>query len=123
MGLHPLLDWRLALDLAEMLLDPAPDIGLETTRWVAVTSPDVLTPYFEDLGMKYQDGQRLPVGVGPDADGQPRCLILTHPLWSLSLNDFGEPLASVFAHYEHQGYRVVTRSIFRALRTPWEAVA
>ena len=123
MGLHPLLDWRLALDLAEMLLDPAPDIGLETTRWAAVTSPDVLTPYFEDLGMKYQDGQRLPVGVGPDADGQPRCLILTHPLWSLSLSDFGEPLASVFAHYEHQGYRVVTRSIFRALRTPWEAVA
>ena len=123
MGLHPLLDWRLALDLAQMMLDPAPDIGLDSPHWAAPTAPDILAPYFEDLGLDYQAGGRLPAGVGQDADGQPLCLVLTHPLWSLSASNYAGPLADVYAHYEHLGYRVATRSIFRALRTPWEQIA
>ena len=122
MGLHPLLDWRLALDLAEMMLDPAPDIGLESPRWAAPTEPSLMIPYFEDLDLEYQAGQRLPTGIGQDAGGQMLCLILTHPLWSLSPSNYADALADVYAHYEHLGYRVETRSIFRALRTPWEAL-
>ena len=122
MGLHPLLDWRLALDLAQMMLDPAPDIGLDSPRWAAPTARDVLAPYFEDLGLNYQAGGRLPVGVGEDADGQSLCLVLTHPLWSVSAINYADTLADVYAHYEHLGYRMATRSIFQALRTPWKPI-
>ena len=96
--------------------------SLISPRWAAPTARDVLAPYFEDLGLNYQAGGRLPVGVGEDADGQSLCLVLTHPLWSVSAINYADTLADVYAHYEHLGYRMETRSIFQALRTPWKPI-
>jgi len=123
MPLHPLLDWRLALDIAELMLDANPSIGLEAPRWRALTSDERMVDYFEGLYMQYQPGQGLPLGLRDSADGSdPLCLVLTHPLWCLDRDQYAGILGDVVSTYEGQGYRVEVRSLFQALRTPWEAV-
>lgn len=80
-----------------------------------------LPTYFEALGFEHVPASALPVGVRDHAH-PPVCLILTHPLWSEERQNYTQELADVASEYERRGYRVQTRSIFRAARTPWEAV-
>lgn len=77
---HGMLDWRLALDLAEITLG----IPLDTSRWLkGPTDPAVKT--FERLAE--QAGAPVEVsevgGLVAIARGE-RCLVLSHPLWHVA---------------------------------------
>jgi hypothetical protein len=50
MAYHPLLDWRLGLDMARLAVDPAAQIDLVYPYWSDLVNR-VATPYFSGLGM------------------------------------------------------------------------
>ncbi|TIL66185.1 DEAD/DEAH box helicase [Mesorhizobium sp.] len=75
---HGMLDWRLALDLADIVLGR----GLRLERWLEGNEDNVI-----DAFMRICDAASLPVERGHSSDGLPllrsgtRALVLGHPLW------------------------------------------
>jgi DEAD/DEAH box helicase domain-containing protein len=77
--LHPLLDWRLALDLAEL----AAEGDYDTSRWMSnieAAANDFCDAFAgQGLRLEVQRADRLFQIASPDARVS---LILTHPLWA-----------------------------------------
>ena len=121
MRIHALLDWRLGLDMAELLLDADAPIGLYGRRWSPLITPGFLESYFRGINLQPQLEDDLPVGTRDGLMGRRYCLILTHPLWSETPQHYNNELATISQNYAAQGYEVRTRSIFRVMRFPWEA--
>jgi hypothetical protein len=124
MSYHPLLDWRLALDMARLALDSNAEIGFEQDYWRSlldqVVPPDQDAPgYFNDLGLQRQSFGSLSGAI--DAI-QGEAIILTHPLWDTDVRtgNFCPALAEAYAQAEQTGYTPRLHSIFRAVRFPYE---
>ena len=75
--IHPLLDWRLALDLTELMLG----IPLKTERWLQ-NSLQIASDFSKlcmqsDMAVKVQEADTLYALIHKDS----HALILSHPLW------------------------------------------
>ena len=116
MPYHPLLDWRTALDMARLALDPAARVDL-TGGWWAPLVARVAGPYFQGLNLTSTTLGGLPAGVSTATN---EAFILTHPLWDTDRANLRPDVAAAVADAERRGLTPVLRSIFRAVRFPYE---
>ncbi|HHK43001.1 MAG TPA: DUF1998 domain-containing protein [Planctomycetaceae bacterium] len=115
MAYHPLLDWRLALDMVRLALDPAAPIDFSVGYWSTLVARTA-APYFNGLNM-------CPVTLGGLAAGVDAgdALILTHPLWDhVDPANYRAEVGAAVADAESQGLSWELRTIFRAVRFPYE---
>ncbi len=116
MAYHPLLDWRLAFDMVRLALDAQAPIDLNQTYWRSLVQR-TSTSYFQGLGYVPMWLSGLP--AGHDA-GRNEVVILTHPLWDQQPANFGPDLARAVADAESKGWQWKLKTIFRAVRFPYE---
>ncbi len=116
MPYHPLLDWRLALDMVRLALDPAAAIDLAQPYWKALIQRTAAS-YFQ--GLNYTQTKLAGLPAGHDA-GAGEVLILIHPLWDQDPSNFRPEVASSVALAESRGWRWKLRTVFRAVRFPYE---
>ena len=116
MAYHPILDWRLGLDMARLALDPDARIDLNTDYWsdlVARTAPT----YFSGLDLQAKTFGVLPGGLDTFSN---EAIILIHPLWDKDPSNYRPEVAAAVAETQRQGFRVTLRSVFHAVRFPYE---
>jgi hypothetical protein len=116
MPYHPLLDWRLAIDMVRLALDPAAAIDLAQPHWSALvqrTAP----PYLQSLRYTPVTLAGLPAGHDP---GTNEVVILIHPLWDQDPTNFRQEVANAVALAEARGWEWTLRTVFRAVRFPYE---
>jgi hypothetical protein len=116
MAYHPLLDWRLGLDMARLSLDPGAEIGLHYSYWASLVER-IAPYYFEGIGCTHRVVEDLHLGINQFTG---EAVILTHPMWDISPANYGEHLARAVAESQRLGYRAVPRSLLRAVRFPYE---
>ena len=116
MPYHPLLDWRLALDMVRLALDPTAPIDLVQPYWATLVQRTA-APYFDGLNYTPTTLAGLPAGHDP---GTGDALILIHPLWDQDPANFHAAVASAVAEAEARGWRWKLRTVFRAVRFPYE---
>jgi Lhr-like helicase len=115
MPYHPLLDWRLGLDMVRLALDPAAELTLAVTYWATLVGRNA-EAYFRGLDLTPTTFGSLPAARGYSGEA----LILIHPLWDTTPTNMHALLADAIAEAERQGFRAEARSIFRAVRFPFE---
>lgn len=116
MAHHPLLDWRLALDMARLALDPAAGIDLASGTW-ALLLQRIASPYLRGLNLAETTLGGLCAGVNQVTN---EAVILTHPLWDVDQSNLRADLAAAIGEAERRGLRPVPYSVFRAARFPYE---
>jgi DEAD/DEAH box helicase domain-containing protein len=116
MPYHPLLDWRSAFDMARLALDPATPVDLTSDCWAPLVSR-LAGPYFQGLNLTAATLSGLPVGVSATTN---EAFILTHPLWDMSRANLRPDVAAAVVDAERRGLTPVLRSMFRAVRFPYE---
>jgi DEAD/DEAH box helicase domain-containing protein len=116
MAYHPLLDWRLGLDMVRLSLDPGAEIGLHYGYWASLVER-IAPYYFEGIGCTYRVIEDLHAGIN-QATGE--AVILIHPMWDTNPANYGEHLARGVAESQRLGYKVIPRSLLRAVRFPYE---
>lgn len=114
MPYHPLLDWRLGLDMARFALDPAAPVDLNQSYWASLVERTA-APYF--YGIRYTPTTLGGLQAGVDGGS---AVILTHPLWDADPANYRSDVAAAVAEAEQQGRKPVLKSIFRAVRFPYE---
>ncbi len=111
---HPILDWRLGLDVARLALDPAAPIDFTVSYWQGLDAA-VARPYFAAM-----PGWRQTTIGGLQAGSRGNVVeIITHPLWSTDPNRFGPQLAAANAQAVAGGNQVRFKSLFEVLRRPF----
>jgi hypothetical protein len=115
---HNLLDWRLAVDMAQLALDPAAPITLSTPRWSRIA--DIAGITLEAARPGYR---RTVFGGLPALTDGSEAIIVTHPLWRMDRAAVGPELAAAWDDAErNHGLRVDPQrsfiSVFEALRRP-----
>lgn len=116
MAYHSLLDWRLALDMARLALDPNAPIDLEQPLWSPLL--DTQAPgLFDGFNLQGQQFGSLRAGVDVDSDD---AFLLVHPLWDTKPANWGQALAEAVAEVEAEGLKPHLWSLFRAVRFPFE---
>jgi ATP-dependent helicase YprA (DUF1998 family) len=116
MAFHPVLDWRLGLDMAELALDPNAQINLNSDYWSTLISRHV-EPYIAGLNMEPISFDALPGGVDTFSN---EAIILIHPIWDKDASNYRPEVAAAVADAEGQGFRPTLRSVFSAVRFPYE---
>ena len=115
---HNLLDWRLAIDMARLALDPLEPISLALPRWHNVA--EVASRTLEAARPGYN--RTVIAGLPAVSDGT-EVIIVTHPLWRTERLAIGPELAAAWDEAERvHGLRVdpdaTFVSVFEALRRP-----
>ena len=111
MPYHPLLDWRLAIDMVSLALDPGAPIDLQRPHWKRLV--DRLAPtYFSSLDYTPVSLAGLPAGHDPSED---RVVILIHPLWDKQSRNFHRDLAGAVALAEAKGWTWELKTVFEAV--------
>ena len=115
---HNLLDWRLAIDMASLALNPATPISLGTLLWRPVATVAALTL----VGARPGYRQMTIAGLPAIADGTD-VIIVTHPLWLTERANLGPDLAAAWDEAERihglrgdQDHSFI--AVFEALRRP-----
>ncbi len=88
LGFHPLLDWRLALDLAELLGGPEP-LSLSGSHWEALYKAEdsPVATSLQQLGFRrVREATVLPTFIGSFGRST-KAVVLRHPLWALDHPD------------------------------------
>jgi len=116
MAYHPLLDWRLALDMARLALDPAARMDLTSGCWAPLMARTA-GPFFQGLNLVQTSLGGLATGMNASTN---EAVILIHPLWDRDPANMRPELAAAFAAAERKGLQPVAYSIFRAVRFPYE---
>lgn len=116
MAFHPILDWRLGLDLARLALDSNTDISLEEEIWADLLSRSA-NAYFEGLNMTQTTFDAL---VGGIDEFSQEAIILIHPLWDTHPSNYRAEVAAAVAEALAQGLSVKLQSLFRIVRFPYE---
>ncbi|MBI4473474.1 MAG: DEAD/DEAH box helicase [Acidobacteria bacterium] len=116
MAYHPLLDWRLGLDMTQLALDATAPVDLNCSYW-----SDLLTqtagPYFAGLNLSNTMLDTLHAGISTVTS---EAVILIHPLWDIDPANYRPEVAAAVAEAEHQALRPILRSVFHAVRFPYE---
>ena len=111
---HPILDWRLGLDIARLALDPAAPIDFSVTYWQGLDAA-VAGPYFAAM-----PGWQQTTIAGLQAGRRGNIVeIITHPLWDCDPNRFGPDLTAAHAQAVASGNQVRFKSLFEVLRRPF----
>jgi len=111
---HPILDWRLGLDMARLALDPTAPIDFSVTYWQGLDTA-VAGPYFASK----PGWQQMTIG-GLQAGRRGNVVeIITHPLWERVPNRLGPQLAAAYVQAAAGGNQVRFKSIFEVLRRPF----
>ncbi len=114
---HNLLDWRMAIDMAALALDPQVELSLSSSRWSRVADLAALTLQSARPGYN-----RISVAGLPAVSNGMEVFIVTHPLWRTERASLGPELASAWDEAERaRGLRVNPQSfisVFEALRRP-----
>lgn len=115
---HNLLDWRLAIDMANLALDANSTISLSSPLWTRVTALAASTLRAARPGFSGVNFAGLP-GLSNGADA----IILTHPLWLTDRANAGPEVAAAWDDAErNRGLRIDPAwsfiSVFEALRRP-----
>jgi hypothetical protein len=117
MAYHPLLDWRLGLDMARLALDGNASIDLSVDYW-SVLVASTAVPYFTGLNLTHVTLDTLHAGIS-DLTGE--AVILVHPIWDQHPSNYRHEIAAAVSEAERRGLRTITlRSIFHAVRFPYE---
>ncbi len=116
MAYHPLLDWRLGLDMTRLALDPSAQMDLAYGYWASLTAR-AAGPFFAGLGLSQTLLGGLPAGINSFTN---EAVVLTHPLLDREPSNLRPDLAAAFAAAERSGLRLVPYSVFRAVRFPYE---
>lgn len=115
MPFHPLLDWRLALDMVRLALDPTEPLDLTVPYWDALLQRTAV-PYFQGLNLRRTTLAGLEAGHDPATD---EVVILIHPLWDQDEANFRREVAAAVADAEARGWRWKLRTLFMAVRFPY----
>ena len=116
MPYHPLLDWRLAIDMVNLALDPGAPIDLHRPHWKGLV--DRIAPtYYNSLNYTPVKLAGLPAGHD---SGDDRVVIFIHPLWDKQSRNFHRDLATAVALAETQGWTWELKTVFEAVRVPYE---
>jgi hypothetical protein len=110
-----LLDWRLALDMVRLALDPMQPVDLTVPYWEALLRRTAVA-YFRGLNLTPTTLAGLEAGHDP-ATGE--VIILIHPLWDKDEANFRPEVAAAVADAEARGWRWKLRSLFMAVRFPY----
>ena len=111
---HPILDWRLGLDIARLALDPAAPIDFSVSYWQGLDAA-VAGPYFAAM-----PGWQQTTIAGLHAGHRGNVVeIITHPLWNCDPNHFGPDLTAAHAQAVASGNQVRFKSLFEVLRRPF----
>jgi DEAD/DEAH box helicase domain-containing protein len=111
---HPILDWRLGLDVARLALDPGAPIDFTVSYWQGLDAA-VAGPYFAAM-----PGWQPTTIAGLQAGSRARIVeIITHPLWDTDPDRFGPQLAAANAQAVAAGNQVRFKSLFEVLRRPF----
>jgi ATP-dependent helicase YprA (DUF1998 family) len=111
---HPILDWRLGLDIVRLALDPAAPVDFSVPYWQGLDAA-VAGPYFAAM----PGWQPLTIG-GLQAGRRGNLIeIITHPLWECDPNHMGPQLAAAYAQALAGGNQVQFKSLFEILRRPF----
>lgn len=116
MAYHPILDWRLGLDMARLAVDPDASIDLATIYWSNLLAR-IAPHYFTGLNLEPRTFDTLAGGVDSFNN---EAIILIHPLWDTDAANFRPEVAAGVADAQGQGFRVTLRSVFHAIRFPYE---
>lgn len=116
MAYHPILDWRLGLDMAKLALDPDARVDLNVDFWANLVTY-IAQPYFMGLNLEPQTFDTLLGGVDTYSK---EAIILIHPLWDRDESNYRPEVASAVADAENQGLTVTLRTVFHAVRFPYE---
>lgn len=116
MAYHPLLDWRLALDMARLALDSGAQIDLTYGCWAPLMARTA-APFFQGLNLVATSLGGLAAGINTITN---EAVILTHPLWDRDPSNMRPELAAAFAAAERSGLQPIPYSVFRAVRFPYE---
>jgi hypothetical protein len=111
---HNILDWRLAIDVARLALDPNAPIDFSVSYWQGLDAI-AAAPYFQAAGLQQTQFGGLIAG----RDGS-YVEIITHPLWDTDPNSFGPLLAGAHAQAVAVGATEINfKSVFELLRRPY----
>jgi hypothetical protein len=115
---HNLLDWRLAVDMAQLALDPNVPLLLSSPRWSRVADLAAIT-----LEAARPGYGRITVAGLPALTNGVEAIIVTHPLWRTDRALLGPELAAAWDEAERgRRLRVDPQrsfiSVFEALRRP-----
>ena len=111
---HPILDWRLGLDIARLALDSAAPIDFTVSYWQGLDAT-VAGPYFAAM-----PGWQQTTIAGLQAGRRGNVVeIITHPLWDCDPNGFAPQLATAYAQAVAGGNQVRFKSLFEVLRRPF----
>jgi hypothetical protein len=117
MAYHPLLDWRLGLDMARLALDENASIDLSVEYW-SVLVASTAVPYFTGLNLTHITLDTLHAGIS-DLTGE--AVILVHPIWDQHPSNYRPEVAAAVSEAQRRGLRTITlRSVFHAVRFPYE---
>jgi Lhr-like helicase len=114
MAYHPLLDWRLGLDMVRLALDANAEISLQYDYWRNLAD-NTAPQYIAGVGCAHEIVADLHVGISNN-----EAVILTHPLWDHYPGNFGEALAQATAELQWRGYTPIPHSLLYAVRFPYE---
>jgi hypothetical protein len=116
MAFHPLLDWRLGLDMVRLALDAAAPVDLNLPYWSSFVG-QVVPPYLAGLNLSPSTFGPLQGGLSTATN---EAFIIVHPLWDPDAANYRPEIAAAVAQAQHRGLRPVLRSVFHAVRFPYE---
>ena len=116
MPYHPLLDWRIALDMTRLAIDQSAQIDLSASWWAPLVGR-MAPAYFAGLGLQATTLGGLPAGVSAATN---EAIFLIHPLWDTDRSNVKAEVAGAIADAERCGLKPEPRSMFRAVRFPYE---
>jgi ATP-dependent helicase YprA (DUF1998 family) len=114
LAFHNILDWRLALDMTRLALDPSAPIDFAVSYWQGL---DTLAAqaYCSVTGLNF-------IQYGTVVGGQDgnHVELITHPLWDDNPSGFGPEIATAYAHAQLNGATSIEfKSVFDILRRPY----
>jgi len=114
---HSLLDWRLAVDMAALALDPAAPITITNPLWADAADRAATT-----IAAARPGQQRLTIAGLPAVTDGRTAMIVTHPLWLTESGRRGPELTAAWNDAVQQHGLAMTDasfvSVFEALRRP-----
>ena len=114
---HNLLDWRLAMDMATLALDPHVALSVTSPRWHRVA--DLAAVTLEGARPRYR--RTTVAGLHAVTDGT-EVIVVTHPLWLTDPTQRCTELAAACADAAGRGLQIDPVhgfvSVFEALRRP-----
>jgi DEAD/DEAH box helicase domain-containing protein len=116
MAYHPLLDWRTAVDMVRLALDPDAQVDLQYSYWATLVDR-IAGPYFDGMGLARASFAGLEAGLDQMNN---QAVILTHPLWDSDRSNLRSDVAAAVAEAERAGMHAHLQSVLRAVRFPYE---